>query len=238
VVIGMGEQRGVVLVLVLMAMAMLAAAGLGLTLGTSVSRMGAANYDESVALVNAAESALEIAARELSTLPLDEVLNGTRTSTRVDGVPGPRALGADATVDLQVLTSQLTCGRAESCTTAQIRQVSADRPWGISNPRWQLFVHQRLEPPAAVASALATYVIVWIGDDAREDDGDPLRDGAGPGGEGRYIVRARAEAFGPRGGRRAIEAELRRLCDDSPTGAGCVPGSRVQSWRVVSAQVP
>jgi hypothetical protein len=235
----MGGQRGVVLVLVLLAMSMLAAAGLGLALGTSVSRMGTANHDEAVALANAAESALELAARELRGLPLDEVLDGSRASAFVDGAPGVREIAPDFTVDLAVLTNQLTCGRTAACTTAQIRQVTAERPWGANNPHWRLFMHQRLDPPLGwPAAALSPYVVVWIGDDPREDDDEPLRDGAGATGEGRYIVRARAEAFGPRGGRRVIEAEILRRCDESPAGEVCAPGSRVQSWRVVSSQVP
>jgi hypothetical protein len=95
-----------------------------------------------------------------------------------------------------------------------------------------LFVHQPLEVPNLPGSANA-YVVVWIGDDARETDGDPSLDGAGGGQEGRYVVRARAEAFGPRGGRRVIEAELSRSCVTTETGDECLPGSRIHSWRAL-----
>lgn len=232
------DERGIVLVLVLIAMSMLAAVGLALALGSSVSRFGAANHEESVALANAAESALELAARELGALPLDDVLNGTRSSSLVDGPPGHRSIAPGSAVDLVSLTSELTCGRRPACTTAQIRQITLERPWGANNPRWQLFVHRRLNAPPLAVPAAAPYVIVWIGDDARETDEDPQRDGAGPGREGRYIVRARAEAFGVRGGRRVLEAELVRLCHDSPAGEVCLPGSRVQSWRGLFGQTP
>jgi hypothetical protein len=70
------------------------------------------------------------------------------------------------------------------------------------------------------------YIVAWVGDDARETDGDPLRDGAA--GQGRDIVRVRAEAFGPRGARHAVEADVIR----QPAGI------RVQSWRVRTGGIP
>ena len=232
------HERGVALVLVLLGMTMLAAVGLGLTLTSSVARLSAANYEEALALMNAAESALELAARELAPLPIDDVLGGAQSSPLVDGAPGIRVVGPGVTIDLNILTHQLTCGRVVPCTDAQVQQATIDRPWAANNPRWRLFLHQVLALPGLPRALPAPYVVVWIGDDAREDDDDPLRDGAGAGHEGRYTVRARAEAFGPRGGRRAIEAELARLCVEGAAGDECVPGTRVQSWHAVSALVP
>jgi hypothetical protein len=233
-----GGERGVALVLVLLGMTMLAAIGLGLSLTSSLARVSAANHDDALALMNAAEAGLELAARELALVAIDDVLSGKVSSPMVDGVPGPRVVAPDVTIDLQVLTHQLTCGRVVPCTDAQVQQATAERPWGVNNPRWRLFVHTALHPPALPRAAPPLYIVVWIGDDAREDDGDPAADGAGEAQEGRYIVRARAEAFGPRGGRRAIEAELARLCASEPAGDVCVPGVRVHSWRAVSALVP
>ena len=104
-----------------------------------------------------------------------------------------------------------------------------ERPWGANNPRWELFVFGRLETFAVAPRPLPpAYVIVWLGDDAHEVDGNRLVDGGGPGGEGRDILRARAEAFTAGGARRAIEADLIRQ------GAGI----RVQSWRLVGSTFP
>lgn len=232
------NQGGVALVLVLLAMAMLGAVGLGLTLSSTVSRLTTANYDEANALMNAAESALELAAREFAWVDVNEVLAGDRVSPLTDGPPGLRVITAEHTLDLRLLTHQLTCGRTVLCSDAQVRQFTLERPWGVNNPRWRLFIHQFVDVPSLPIPAPPAYVIVWLGDDPREDDGDPARDGAGANQDGRYIVRARAEAFGPRGGRRGIEAELARFCVDGPAGEECAPGSRVQSWRAVSALVP
>lgn len=227
-------DRGVALVLVLLGLSMLGAVTLGLTLSSTVVRFTAANHEEAMALINAADSALELAARELATLSLGQVLAGTQTSTLVDGAPGEREVAPGTTVNLQVLTNQLTCGSAVPCTDAQVQESTTQRPWGANNPRWRPFLHQFLEPPGLPQPSPRVYIAVWVGDDAREDDGDSTADGAGAGQEGRYTVRARAEAFGPRGGRHAIVAELTRLCTDDPAGETCLPGSRVKSWRVAS----
>lgn len=232
------SQQGIALVLVLLALVLLGAIGLGLTLISTVARLSTANYDEALALGNAADAALDLAARELGRSHLDSVLGGLQTSAMTDGPPGLRVLTSELSIDLRLLTNQVTCGRALPCTDAQVQQATLDRPWGANNPRWRLFLHQFLAAPDLPVPAPPVYVVVWIGDDAREDDGDPARDGAGASHEGRYIVRARAEAFGPRGGRRGIDAELMRRCTEDPAGVTCLPSSRMTAWRAVSALVP
>jgi hypothetical protein len=173
-------------------------------------------------------------ARELALFNLDEALDGTQVSSLVDGPPGTRMVAPGLSIDLPVLTNQLTCARDTLCTSAQVHAITTERPWGVNNPRWRLFLHQPLVPPPLPTVAATPYVVAWIGDDARETDGDAAVDGAGPGQEGRYMVRARVEAFGAQGGRRAIDAELARVCAASPTGVVCLPGSRVYSWRVAT----
>ena len=66
---------------------------------------------------------------------------------------------------------------------------------------------------------------------------DPLTDGEGDGTPGQGVVRLRAEAYGPMGARRAVEAELVRHC--LPAGQeGCQRRNRVQSWQEVRQWVP
>ena len=55
---------------------------------------------------------------------------------------------------------------------------------------------------------------------------------------GRGVLRVRAVAFGPLGSRRAIEAELARVCAGAAGDEVCQPGIRVQSWREVRQLVP
>ena len=224
------SSRGIALVITLIAMAAFAALGLGLVLTTTVERLTGANYRDSVEALYAADAAIELAAKELASIAdWNRVLTGTDRSRWTDGVPGgPRAIG-NVTLDLTTLTNELTCGRSTVCSDARIRMSTLERPWGANNPRWELFVFGRLEtfavPPWPLPPA---YVIVWLGDDAHEVDGSRLVDGGGPGGEGRDILRARAEAFTAGGARRAIEADLIRQ------GAGI----RVQSWRLVGSTFP
>lgn len=72
---------------------------------------------------------------------------------------------------------------------------------------------------------------------AREADGNPAVDAPGDAQPGHGIVRVRAEAYGVAGSRRALEAELVRVCPDGP-GQPCLPGIRVQSWQELRQAVP
>src|SRR5262245_11317064 len=226
------SHRGVALVLALVAVAFFLAIAGGLVLSSLVGRSVATNYEEATELANASDSALELAARELSAIAdWSDVLTGVRTATLVDGVPGLRRLPDGTVVDLPTLSNQRTCGRAALCTDVQLGTFTSDRPWGPNNPRWRLFIHAPYPaPPAMPRGPGPAYLVVWIGDDARETDGDPNADGAGAGQEGRYVVRARVESFGPRGGHHAIEAELARVCTLEAGVEVCSPGTRVQSW--------
>ena len=203
--------------------------GLGLLLATASERLTGANYVDSVGALNAADAALELAAHELSRIPdFSPVLDGTVRSSLTDGAAaGPRSIGGFA-FDLTTVTNQLTCARTTDCSDARVRTSSAERPWGSNNPRWQLFLYGPLRLFAPAAHPLAdAYVVVWIGDDAREVDGI-LVDGGGARGEGMNVVRARAESFVTGGARRAIEADLVRQ----------EGGIHVQSWRVPPASIP
>ena len=215
----MTSDRGVALVIVLIALVTCSALGLGLVLSTTTERLAGANYAESVHTANAAEAALQLAVHELGRVAdWNGVLAGALQSGFVEG---------GAPVDLTALTNELTCGRATDCTDTRRRISSAERPWGANNPAWRVFLRAPLSRflhlPARSAD---TYIVAWVGDDARETDGDPLRDGvAGAGGN---VVRIRAEAFGPTGARHAIEADVIR----QPAGI------HVQSWRAGAGVIP
>ena len=166
------------------------------------------------------------------------MLDGTRRSVGADGAPdGPRLVGPALHIDLTHLTNRLTCGRVTACSDVDVSTSTYERPWGRNNPRWKPFLYGHLGPTDPLHTR-APYVVVWLGDDAAEVDEDVVVDGGGAGEEGRYLVRARAEAFGAGGGRRAIEAELGKICRPGEEGEVCLPGSRVQSWRVVTAALP
>jgi hypothetical protein len=231
------DQRGIALVITLLALVVCTSLALSIALSSSFGRYASANHAQALRLLNAAEAAVELAARDLSLLPdWSDALAGARLSSVVDGAPaGVRTPLPGLTLDLTRLTSQLTCGRVIDCADAEVAVSTGDRPWGTNNPRWRPYLYGRVPDLADPLHPTPPYVVVWIGDDASEMDADPRVDGGAAGGEGRYILRARAEAFDPQGARRAIEVELARVC----TAPGvCLPGIVVQSWRTITATVP
>lgn len=235
------QSRGIALVITLIAIAVFSALGLGLLLSTSAERLTGGNHRDAVHALNAAEAALELAARELALVAdWNSVLAGVQQSRLTDGAPGGPRNVAGVALDLTTLTNQITCDRETVCSDVLVHSNSVERPWGANNPRWQLFVFGSLSSFTALPPGVGdAYVIVWVGDDAREADGDPFVDGGGSAGQGRHVVRARAEAFASRGTRRVVEADLVRPCQEDDTGATtCGPGIRVQSWRVRTSGIP
>jgi hypothetical protein len=227
------------LIVALLAVAMLSALGFGLALSTSTARMADYNHEDAVGLLNAAEAGMELAIHEL-TLIADwtAVLDGSLRSTMVDGVAGgTRLLGPGAVIDLSRLTNDLTCGSMAGCSDAQRTASSAERPWGAANPSWRLFLYSPLASAVNPRFPTAPYVVVWVGDDPAETDGNPSLDGGGPARDGRYVIRALATAFGADGSRRSVESELARDCRTIDGTEECRPGLRVQAWRLV-APVP
>jgi hypothetical protein len=237
---GSPTSRGVALVVTLLAVSLLSALGLALALSASVVRLAAANHQQSMALLNAAEAAFAVALRDLDCIAdWNSVLDGSQRSAWIDDASvGSRGLVGGVTLDLIQLTNELTCERTTTCSDALVHTSTRARPWAANNPRWQIFVHTPLRAFVDLFDADEAYVAVWVGDEARETDGDPLLDGSGGAGEGRDALRLRAEAFGSGGARRAIEADVTRVCmlvDDVRT---CLPGIHVQSWRIVNAAFP
>lgn len=233
------EESGIALVIALLLAGFFAAIGLGLALTLSVDRLSDRNHAEHVRLLYAADAALELAADALAAAPdFDAVLAGLAASPYVDG-PSAAApiLPGGQPLDLLATAAMLTCGRSSGCTAGQRVQATAARPWGANNPAWQPYVHLPFADVAG-ASGADIYVAVWIGDDEWETDGDPFADGGAADGAGAGMLRAHAEAYGRHGGRRALEADLVRVCGAAGPEGGCLPGIRVQSWREVSGQLP
>lgn len=235
----MKSDRGIALIMVVLATAFLSALGMGLLLAVFMDRLATGNRAGSVAMLYAAEAAIELTARDLAQIEdWDRVLAGDRLSTFTDGAAaGVRDLPGGGAVDLTRATNMLNCGRTTTCTTAQMNASSRERPWGPNNPRWQLFAYGPMQQVPQIARPAACYLAVWVADDGREQDGDPMTDAADGLLPGHGIVRVRAEAFGLAGARRAIEAELLRICP-AGQGPGCRPGIRVQSWQELREAIP
>jgi hypothetical protein len=235
----MSGDKGIALIMVVLVTAFLSALGLGMLLAVFMDGLATGNMTGSVAMLYAADSAIEIAARDMAHIDdWDAVLRGEQRATFTDGIAGGvRTLPGGGTVDLTLITNMLNCSRSTNCTTSQMTTSSRERPWGSNNPQWRLFAYGPLQQLAPLVSPAACYVAVWVADDGREQDGNPLADEAAADEPGHGIVRVHAEAFGVSGSKRAIEAELLRIC---PAGEAsvCLPGIRVQSWQELRQAIP
>jgi hypothetical protein len=227
------NEAGMAVIAALLATVLLGALGSALVLNTSTETMIAANFRNATEARYAVESIAErVLAELLSAQSWDGWLNGSITSTFVDGPPsGSRTLVDGSTLDLQRIRNVANCGKPTACTVADMNAVMAGRAWGANNPRWQLSAHGNLHDihiSGVVESGF--YVIAMVGDDAAENDGDPTRDGATPSNPGSGILRLRAEAFGPRGAHKVLEATIARPRAANYTSAGGWLGIRVLGW--------
>ena len=213
--------------------------GLMLALTTSLETDIAANGHAAVQTLALAEAAAERAAAELEALASwDDALSGATTAAFYDGAHGVRPAGG-AAIDLDAETAWLLCG-APSCAGQSPDAITAARPWGSNNPRWTVYASgtaAALLGPGARAGP--GYVVVWVGDDAAENDADPLHDGAEPVVEagslenpGRDAISLRAVAWGARGSRRELEWVVERADAAAGTGLG------VRVWREVRGALP
>jgi hypothetical protein len=235
----MMAERGVALIMVILVTAFLSALGMGLILAVFMDRLATGNMTGSVAMLFAADGAIELAARDLAQeIEWDAVLSGARRSGFTDGLAGGvRQIPGGGVLDLTAVTNLLNCGRTTNCTAAQMSETSRERPWGLNNPHWRLYAFGPMAQFTELSRPAPCYLAVWVADDGREEDGDPLADESDDAEPGHGIVRVHAEAFGPSGSRRAIEAELVRACRGGGVGA-CLPGIRVQSWQELRQSIP
>ena len=194
------------LAIALMSLLLLSALGTSLAVVMNTELRAAANYGSSREALYAADGAIEIASHELlAVADVNALLAGRVLSAFVDGPPaGSRHLGDGTDVDLNQVTAAAN---------------TEPRPWGANNPVWRLFAYGWLGP--------RMYVVVWVGDDAAENDGDPSIDGGGGANPGAGILALRAEAFGVGGAHKVLEAAVRRDV------SGAVPAIRGLSWQEI-----
>jgi hypothetical protein len=214
-------------VLALVCILLLSAVGLATALLATADTQAAANQRDAAVALYAAEAGLELAGSELAgVLDWDGVLSGLVVSVFADGPPsGSRTLPGVGTIQLEEIASLATCGVSAGCSSAARQAVTGERPWGANNPNWRPFRYGHLAPGG---SAQEIYVVVLVGDDPSENDGNPETDGLAPGNHGAGLLLLRAEAFGPGLSRRSVEAAVARVV---------VPGGafapRFLSWREV-----
>jgi hypothetical protein len=222
------SDRGVALILVLLVMMTISALAMSLALLVSTESRVTANYRDGIETVYAAQAALERVLPDLSTeSDFNRVLTGMALSSFIDGPAGLRRLPDGTFMDLHALTSILNCGRVV-CSDVDLDESRDERPWGRNNPRWQLYGYGPSTLLGAGPGDSRIYAVIWVADDPSETDMNPFTDGgpstglwAGADNPGRGRLRLTAEAYGPAGTRRVIEASVAR--DDT--------GLHVLSWR-------
>jgi hypothetical protein len=222
------DDRGSALVVVIMAMVLMASLGSALVLIAVTETRLSFHQARAGILLYAADGAIEHTVADLAALEdWDQALAGLATSTLTDGPPGGARAISGTTIDLTALTSELRCGRAVGCLDADVLAFTSERPWGPDNPRWQLFAWGPFSARAPqMAGATDAYLVVWVGDDPGDTDGDPLRDGTEDN-PGRGTIALVAHAYGAGGTRRIVEATIAR------TPPGVPLRTRVVSWREV-----
>jgi hypothetical protein len=217
------------IVMALLATLLLSAFSTALVLTTSADSLVAENFRYSQEAVYAADAALERGIDELdAAADWTDVPGGPMQSTFTDGLAGTRALSDGSTIDLAQLVNVVNCRKRAPCSTSALAAVTAQRPWGANNPVWRLIGYGPLSgivPGRTIASPY--YVVIMVADDPAENDNDPVHDGGGSANPGAGVLALRAEAFGPRGSHRVVEATLARA------GGIHHPRADVLSWRLL-----
>lgn len=216
------SELGVAAVIAIMALLLMTALGVAINLTVTSETMIAGNFLASAEAFYAADAVGERAIDDLRTVAdWTLVLSGEVRSAFVDGAPeGTRRLADGKTIDLTSIVNLANCNKATACRDADMNAVTTARPWGVNNPRWQLYAYGELNRMAPGAITSPYYVLAMVADDGSEDDGDPLRDGTDGINPGAGVLALRAEAFGARGAHKAIEMTLAHP-----------PAVRLLSWR-------
>jgi PilX N-terminal len=239
------DERGAALLIALMAILLTMALGTSLILAAGIESKITRNFKTRAEAFYAADAVLEHTVDDLrATSDWNAVLSGFVSSGFTDGPPnGVRALADGRRLDLGEIVNLANCRQTAPCSSGAMDTTTADRPWGPNNPRWQLFAWGPLNG-LLPTTASPCYVIAMVADDSSENDSDPLQDGSTPctqnpvacnPGTGR--IELRAEAFGPFGAHKILEATISRsdaggrLADD---GSGIKKTDvRILSWREV-----
>lgn len=230
------RESGIVLVVVVMMAGLLLLAGLGLLALTGRDTLTMRHRLERQHLRHLAYGSLQVAAAALADSSFHAALQGDVRALASDpSTVTSYALAHDRMVDILSETAWLTCGRRSTCSDADRRRATSVRPWGPRNPRWVIVMQGPASRWWSGAWHRGSCVVVWVGDDPREVDGDPATDDETGPATGQGIVRLYAIAYGVSGGREAIEAELIRYCEASQTE--CQTGIELSGLREVNSEL-
>jgi hypothetical protein len=210
------DDTGSALLITLLIAGLIGALSVALVLLTMTETMISANHRRATELLYAADAGLDLGAHELARQPdWDLVLSGVVSSSYADRGGGTLADGSPI-----ALTGWTTRLQAET---------DAEYDSSPNRPVWLLFAYLPLDRlvPGDLPPTLA-YLVVWVGDDAAETDGNPALDSNG-------LVLLRAASFGPFGSGREIEAVMSRVETAAPAEEGppTVTYTRLGGWREI-----
>jgi hypothetical protein len=211
-------ERGSALLCTLMVISLIATLTAALALVVTTEARVIGNYYGSQQGLYAAEAGVERTIGELRGLPTWRDVPGSSSTTPAvdfnDALTVARAPDG-STVDLAQLTVR--------------RQTESDAvyPAGPDRPIWRLYAHAPLDRMLPGAQPDTAYVVVWVADDSDDLDGNPGVDANG-------MVMIRAEAFGSRGSKQAVEATIAREEAMDATLPGIIRSDvRTIVWREV-----
>jgi hypothetical protein len=211
-------ERGSALLCTLMVVSLIATVAAALVLVVTTEVVVAGNYYGSQQGLYAAEAGVERTIGELRLLPTWRDVPGPSSTTGSDDFNDGETM-ARAPDGTTLNLAQLTVGRQN--------ESDAVYSSGPDRPVWRLYAHAPLDRMLPGAAPETAYVVVWVADDATDLDGNADVDTNGS-------VMIRAVAFGPRGGRRAVEATIAR---EEAMDAGLPGVTRVDvsviAWREV-----
>jgi Tfp pilus assembly protein PilX len=210
------SERGAALLIALMCLMLMTGLGLALVLTTSTETLITGNFKHGSEGMYAADAGVERVMQDLLTVPdWNAVLAGQVTSPFIDGpASGVRTMADGTTLNLAEATNMINCRKVTTCSTTEMNTSTEERPWSVDNPRWTLYAYgplgNMLTGTLAATINSQMYVVVWVADDPSENDGNPLQDGNAQTNPGSGVLAMRAEAFGPNGTHRVIEATVAR----------------------------
>jgi hypothetical protein len=216
------REDGVAMVMALMAIGLLTSLGLALLLASSSEVIMAGHFRDQRAALYAAEAIVARAMSDLAAAPdWTMLIDRAARSTFVDGpAGGTRTLQDGTALDLVKVVNLANCQKSSACAASDLTAVTAQRPWGVNNPRWQLYAYGPLRDmlsPGAVDSPW--YVVLLVGDDPLAADD---------------VIAMRAEAYGPTSAHTVVELTAARITANSDYNVGVGPSAvRILSWREV-----
>jgi hypothetical protein len=212
----------VALVIALLAMVLMTALGMALMLTSQTETLIGGNFRDSVEGSYVADAGIERVLPDVLAIPeWNDILaspdniragvtSGFADSTLTPTLPDGRV------ISLIAATNMLNCNKTAGCSDAEMNANAGDRRWGPNNPRYRLFAWGPVNDLNGTATLNSPfYLAVWIADDSADCDTDPSIDGGGPvaphtRNAGAGVLTLRAEAFGPAGAHRVLEATIAR----------------------------